>query len=337
MSTLKDVARRAGVSVTTVSIIINGKAQERKISDETIKKVYQAIADLNYSPNITARALRGESSPIFTVGLYWASDFRSSFLTRFITGLQEWILQSNQPVNIVVNPYRSQELYKEKNLYNLHSFNAAIIANASQADLDYIHANPIPIPTVLNNRPSEKYSTVSVNNQELGELAAKHLAEKSVKTVGVLSLHSEFYSMTRASQGFIQKSSDLGMTMDPAHHLLIGPKIEDSVRATERVFSKLQVPQGIFCDTDAAALGLIYTLNRLGIEIPEATKIVAIGQGNPNFTRFSTPSITIVDVPLEQMAYQCLEILMRQHLMNDLRPVHHQFLLELTERESSQI
>jgi len=79
MATIKDVANLAGVSVSTVSVIINNKAEERKISTATREKVEEAIKQLNYQPSISARKLRSNESNVYTVGVSGLLTFACHF------------------------------------------------------------------------------------------------------------------------------------------------------------------------------------------------------------------------------------------------------------------
>ena len=83
MASIKDVAQLAGVSFSTVSIIINGKATERKISEETQKRVWEAMRKLQYRPNISAKKLKEGETDKLVVALFWSFDFRRAMLIRF--------------------------------------------------------------------------------------------------------------------------------------------------------------------------------------------------------------------------------------------------------------
>lgn len=86
MATIKDVAKQAGVSVTTVSIIINGKAEERKISAATQERVAEAMRDLGYQPNLSARRLRSQENERPVIAFFWPiglSCFHSGFFLKF--------------------------------------------------------------------------------------------------------------------------------------------------------------------------------------------------------------------------------------------------------------
>ena len=85
MATIKDVAKAAGVSVTTVSIIINGKAEERKISEATRDRVLETMRELGYQPNLSARRLRNQDSKKPVIAFFWPIDYRTTILTSSVT------------------------------------------------------------------------------------------------------------------------------------------------------------------------------------------------------------------------------------------------------------
>ena len=91
MASIKDVAEMAGVSLSTASIVANGKSKERKISEATQKKVLETMKALNYIPNVSAKTLRRGESQKYVVALFWNFDFRSIMMHRFLFGFQNKI------------------------------------------------------------------------------------------------------------------------------------------------------------------------------------------------------------------------------------------------------
>lgn len=88
MVTIKQIAQEVGISSSTVSIVLGGKAAERKISTATQEK-FAAAARLGYQPNMAARSLRGGSGANeLVVAMFWAQDFRASMMLRFWDGLR---------------------------------------------------------------------------------------------------------------------------------------------------------------------------------------------------------------------------------------------------------
>lgn len=336
MATIKDVAQMAGVSVTTVSIIINGKSEERQISRQTQERVQQAIQALNYQPSFSARALRGTDAQVFTVGLYWVLDYRSAFLSRYLTGIQTAMVHSDVKMNIVICPYKPNEIHKEKSLYQTNSYNAVIIANLSGKDYRYIHRHPLPMPAVINNRPSDKYHSTFVDVNEIGQKAAQHLLERGVRHPAVISMNSDNYAMNNSASGFIEAYRKQGIEIPKENLLSIPYSIESGFLAGEQLLSHQVPPDGIFCDSDPLAYGLLHSFNRKGIRIPEDIKVISTGLGNPNYARFSTPSLTTVDIPLEEMGQKCFAIVEKIARGESSAPFQEQLDSVLYERESTQ-
>ena len=169
MPTLKDVAALAGVSAATVSLYLNGKSAGR-ISQQKQKEIEEALKQLSYQPSSASRQLKelGTSPLIYTVAVYWAADPRSALLGKVMAGIQSSLAKNQMTnCNIVICPFKPNELYKEKGLIDpkLYNYDAAIIANTAVMDMQYLDSIMPPIPVVLLNRRSDQYSYVSINNQ----------------------------------------------------------------------------------------------------------------------------------------------------------------------------
>lgn len=105
MATIKDVAKQAGVSVTTVSIIINGKSEERKISTATQQRVAEAMRDLGYQPNLSARRLRSQENERPVIAFFWPLDYRVNILASFLNCIQIEIAESGFDCEMMIQTY----------------------------------------------------------------------------------------------------------------------------------------------------------------------------------------------------------------------------------------
>lgn len=333
MATLKDVANRAGVSVTTVSLIINGKAKERKISEKTEQRVKEIIKEINYQPSLSARSLRKVNEQVFTIGVYWVSDYRMEFLSRFMAGIQKFIVESGAQVNVVICPYKIGELYKETRLYDRVSFNAVIIANMSEKDLLYIENHPLPIPAVLNNRFSNQYHTVKIDNSEAGRMAARYLSNRGVKSVKVISLGRGYWAQSSSVDGFISEFQQCGKE-NVVEVVNVGVSIHDGV-AVGKQLHKYELPDAIFCNNETTAIGIIYALEREKIRIPEDIQILSLNVGNPEYTEFISTPATIIDIPLDKMAFECMQVVTAIVCQQEEDFIHIEFPPTLYERAST--
>ncbi|MCD2349048.1 LacI family DNA-binding transcriptional regulator [Clostridium guangxiense] len=310
MATIKDVAKLSGVSPSTVSIILNGNSSKRKISEKTQKKVMNAIKELNYHPNISARKLRNQNVPSNpTIALYWSSDIRVNIISRFLRGLQDEIIKSNYNFDIVICPYKTDFIHLEKGINTNNIFNAAIIANISTADMEYLNATTSKLPIILFNRLSDKYSSVNVNNYKMGEKAANLFTKKGHKKASAILTKSLNTAMDNRNKGFIETCYKNSIEISSEYILEADNSIAGGVKAAKKLLKLTNMPKALFCNSDSIALGALHIFNKKRIKVPEDIEIIAIGMNDSEHTEFSTPPITIVDIPIEKMAGKCIELI----------------------------
>ena len=135
MVTIKQIAQEVGISSSTVSIVLGGKAAERKISTATQKKIFAAAARLGYQPNMAARSLRANE---LVVAMFWAQDFRASMMLRFWDGLRAEIEKTARPVRLVIYPYVNDHLKESEALTSGANCHAAIILKEETAQRHHI-------------------------------------------------------------------------------------------------------------------------------------------------------------------------------------------------------
>ncbi len=304
MANLKDVATLAGVSLSTASIVIRGLAEQRKISSSTVERVFKAVQELDYKPSIAARSLRGHKIEAPIIALYWANDFRTSMLARFLDGLQS-ITQSSTKYSIMIMPYQSGELHTRKELEDGKSFHAALIANANADDLEYLDSTSLPIPIVLYHRLSNKYPCVSVDDSEMGKKAAFALLTRNKSNFAILGSDAVFKGMEYREMGFLQTVNSNGSTN--IQILRNQNSVAGGIAMVEQIYPNVD---GLFCVSDAIAFGALMELRRKGIEVPEQISIVSIGNGDQTYTTGVLPAISTVFLPMEEMANKCLMLLL---------------------------
>ncbi|UTY39088.1 LacI family transcriptional regulator [Allocoprobacillus halotolerans] len=299
MATIKDVAKYAGVSISTVSIILNGKAQDRKISLDTQEKVANAIKSLNYQPNLSAKKLRS-SSERKTIALFWTTDFREVMLARFLNGLHKQINKLGLNFDIVIYTYQNDELYKETELQGSSSFHGAIIANASTKDLQFLKSFIPLIPIVLYNREADNYSSVIVNDKKIGEIAANLCLQ--FQQIALVKAPYVFNGMKIRDNAFIAHvSSNIKIYNVNDQNIADGFQIAKDID-----FKNIDV---LFVPSNNIAYGIMHYCYLNNISIPDDLSLICVGNGLPEYDNYSNPALTVIEVPMENMAALCLEIL----------------------------
>ena len=328
MPTLKDVAALAGVSAATVSLYLNEKSAGR-ISQQKQKEIEEALKQLSYQPSSASRQLKelGTSPLIYTVAVYWAADPRSALLGKVMAGIQSSLAKNQMTnCNIVICPFKPNELYKEKGLIDpkLYNYDAAIIANTAVMDMQYLDSIMPPIPVVLLNRRSDQYSYVSINNQKMGASLADMIADRGFKSVSVFRSQSPYLAVDDRVTGFINGCRAKGVDM-PNHALFYTDNSTDG---------------GIQAVAEFLKLGALYAFYQAGVRIPKDLSVISIGLHHSSTSKCSIPPLTVSEVPLTQMAEGCMDYVIRaltdKSYAADPEPVHVELETKIIVRESFQ-
>jgi LacI family purine nucleotide synthesis repressor len=309
MSTIKDIAKEAGVSIATVSIVLNGKGRERKISLETQARIHQIAQQLNYVPNQSAKKLRSAPKDSYAIAFYWATDFRINYLARITLGIQKEIMQQNKLVHLTVVPYEVDQLQKQMETTQSEFFNGIIIANMSDKDMEYLNSCSIPCPVVLFNRESDKYSSVTMDNYEIGCNVARHFLKKGIHTAGVLTHDTTFPIMRMWMKGFLDTFAVAGYPIPSESILLCNTSSSSAIDVTKKLYAAKRLPRAMFCESDVLAHGMLYACHQLGIAIPEDVEIFTIGINMAEFNDYAIPSLSRIDIPMGKIGEQCLHLL----------------------------
>ena len=336
MVTIKQIAQEVGISPSTVSIVLSGKASERKISAETQQRILEAAARLGYQPNIAARSLRGGGSAgELLIAMFWAQDFRAAMMVRFWDGLRAEIERSGRRVRLAIYPYVNDRLHEAEALTSAANCHAAILCNASYADLQFLEDTRPPMPVVLYNRLCRGYSSVNVDDLKMGALAARAFVDQGCKSAAVLTSRPMFEGMEDRVHGFRLESVHHGLRVLPGRYC------ENSIRGGyEAVTHRLrrewaaQRPDAVFCGSSTIAHGAIRAFSEAGITGAQMPRLVAVGNGAEDMDAFSIPSLSVVQLPMEQMAGACFRLALDQLDGRLAAPENRMLEVEYIPRES---
>lgn len=307
MITIKDIAARVDLSPSTVSIVLKGNGDRRKIKKETQLKVMEAAKELGYKPNIQAKILRGSLSSKSNISLYWVSDNRLHLLSRFLKGLQNAIMEHDYQFQLSIVPYENNKLRDALTQESVLTTNAIIICNPSESDMEYLEENDFSIPIVLYNRYSSKYATVNMDDRAIGRLPARIFASHSKKRPAVLKSPATFNGMNIRTNVFEFQVSESGMGCP------ISVTVEDTMaggyQGALTIADLNPLPDCLLCTSDSIALGALKAFHDRGIRIPEQLELISVGSGRPEQEEYCIPSLSVIHLPMEDMAQECLKIL----------------------------
>ena len=323
MPTIRDIAELAGVSPTTVSFVLNGKAKEKKISAQTCARIEQAMNQLGYVPNLSARRLRSndESKPI--IALYWPFDYRINAMASLINAIQVEIRRRSFACEFVIQSYENNNIAGIASTFIKGEYSAAIMGGLSETDLKYLESVPLTIPVVLINRSLDKVSTVGVNNRSLVRKAISLFEEKEYKRLGVVCSRNFYLATNQRTRMFLDGCAKRDILIPEEWIIRTENRIDGGVRAGQRLASLSPRPRAVFCDSDAIAYGLISYCNRHNIRVPQDLEVLCIGSILENtYTAYATPSISVIALPHSRIAASAISLIIDSLAFRSNKPQH---------------
>ncbi|SCP98142.1 LacI family DNA-binding transcriptional regulator [Anaerobium acetethylicum] len=334
MATIKDVAKLAGVSPTTVSIIISGKSKERGISAQTQERVFAVMKDLSYQPNLSARRLRSQDASKPTIAFFWPLDDRNSILASFLNALQKEIKTQNFLCEFIVQAYENDFLERDASSIINNSYNIAIIGAASNRDIAYLESLKPNMPIILINRESEQFSTVRTDHQKIGFQVADLFRKKGYSEVMVVSSSQSYVATGLRTQAFLYACSQVGINVS-SEHIIKGPgTVTGGAQAAEEICSLSNAPKAVFFDSDSMAIGALHTFHKHHLRIPEDIEILTIGMLETETTAFCIPSLSVIEMPNAKIGHLVIDTVKKILESNHISPIHHMVDAEVILRES---
>lgn len=300
MATLKDVAREAGLTVGTVSRILNNRGY---ISSNAREKVDEAMKKLNYRPNEVARSLHGKSTN--TIGLI-VPHIRHPYFAEMISNLENQSYKKGYKILLC----NSQSIHeKEKEYIDICTGNraAGLILCSGTVDTKLFEKVDIPVVTIerfLDNGTA----CVECDNKQGGELAAQKLIAcgcKNLLHIGTIgTVHMPADMRTEGFREVCQREGIAFVELSTEEEQYNNMKYDELL---ESVLRKYPETDGMFLSSDVMAAQALQVCRRLGIAVPERMKV--IGFDDVNIASLTTPQLTTIHQPIKEMAEIALNLL----------------------------
>jgi LacI family transcriptional regulator len=268
---IADVARRAEVSLATVSRVINGKTSvDRKLA----ARVLAAATELGYRPNHVARNLRAKSSTVWGIVV---ADITNPFFTRIVRAVQDAAWKERRTV-IVCNT--DEDLERERGAIEVlvaEGVGGVIIAPASETATDVRPLTDRGIPVVaIDRRPSTAVDCVLVDNIAGGRAATEHLLAHGARRVACITGPSDTTTARERLLGFRQALSAARIRGGSATH---ADYREEGGRAVLlRWIRQNRLPDGVFVANNLMTLGVLRAAYEHGVRVPEDLRVVGFDE-----------------------------------------------------------
>jgi LacI family transcriptional regulator len=338
-STIKDVAELAGVSLKTVSRVIN---LENSVRQSTIDKVKDAITKLEYQPNLAARNLAGNHS--FAIGYVY--DNPNAY---YVIDMQKGILDEcrDKDYELIIHPCNahSENITQElKNMIN-RSRVAGLILSPPLSEMPHILAALSEIDVhyvrIIPGTKEQKESTpcVFVHDYAAAFKITEHLIEQGHSDIAFISGEQDHRSTGERHRGYLDALKQNNIIPTDEYQIDGQYSFESGVIGAQQLLKLSNPPTAVFCCNDEIAAGALFAARLTGIGIPEQLAIA--GFEDSPFSRQTWPKLTTAAQPTHSIARQAASQLISQINLNRNRTVakssvaHQHFEPELVIREST--
>lgn len=295
--TIKDIAKLANVSHTTVSRALNNSPL---IKEVTRKKIAEIAAQVGYVPNYNAKSLVMQRS--YTIGLFFTSIAKgttSGFFSDTIRGV-------NSVIDVEYNLFiRGIDDYAEYSSIHSKRFDGIILMSQSEADNKFIyHVVQQGIPIVVLNRQIEDRSIINIisNDREGAYNAGKYLIECGHKDIAIIEGVEGFKSTQERRDGFIKALIDHNIPVRNDYMISGKYDMQSGFEGMGRLLDLEKPPTAVFCSNDDMAIGAMKSVFERGLQVPGDVSIV--GFDDIGFSLFANPSLTTVKRPIERISEQ---------------------------------
>jgi len=309
-ATLYEVAEVAKVSKSTVSRVINDDAS---VSEETRRRVLEAIAITGYRVNQSARALASRTTGAIALAIYedLATYFSSEFSSSMVMALQDYFFEKNIQVVLVPAPDQRRQLRIEEYIQQRH-VDGAILLGPVREDILLPDLLKERIPLVIGGRPArtENVSFVDIDNSGVSEQVISGLAKLGRKKIGFITGRLDNPAATDRLLGYRRGLTNFGLSQDDTLVGMGNWGFKSAFSATEQILSAHPDLDAIYASNDVMASAAIQVLRDAGRKIPD--DVAVVGFDDAPLASSLSPKLSSVRQDPEAYAQNLGQLLLQQ-------------------------
>lgn len=336
MSSISEVAKRANVSITTVSRVLNGSSHP--VNAETRKRVLEAARELNYSPSALAQAMITGSTQIVAV---LVGDSMDPYFASIVRGIED-VGRKNGYLVIVCNTDRLPDI-EVQYLQTLNNYrvDGVIFAGGGLTDDEYLEAMELPLAqfkerdAVIVTLGDHRFPSLSVviDNERAAFDATAYLIKLGHKEITYISGPEQLTTSGSRLRGYRRALEEHGL---PFRSELVLPgdfTFESGLEAAEIIAQKPERITAVVASNDLIAIGCMHGLKRNGLQIPQDVSVIGID--NITAARFTDPPLSTIAVPLYDLGAVGMERLLTARSGEALEDGRTVLPHELVKRDSA--
>lgn len=331
--TLKDIAKISGMSVSTVSRALNDSPLIKENTKNKIKKIAESM---NFEFNMNARSLI--KSKTNTIGIIFANNYYNFRTKTFYSILERYLVDCIEKngfealIQTAANAYTGTSNIKK--IVNGQKIDALIVAtrDITDEDLDILENSKIPFAFLYYPSERKKFNkqTFIIDNVKSGALAAKFFHEKRLKNILTITKETKIETnYLDRTVGFLEEAKKYDLNISLSYS---GITFEEGYNFVNSNVEYIKNFDGIFCQQDYGALGIIKALNENSIKIPDDISIL----GHDDFEdiiRMFSPKLSTIKQPFEEICINSINYLLNQ-IENKNIPIKRNFKASILKRES---
>lgn len=293
--TIKDIAKIANLSHTTVSRALNDSPL---IKEETKKKIREIAKQLNYVPNYSAKSLVLNKS--YNIGLFFSSISRGtspSFFYDIVRSVNSVVAEN---YNLTI---KGVDDFEDYTLINNKRFDGIILMSQSEKDKPLIyHILERKIPLVVLNRDIEDSSVINIlsDDRDGAYKIVSYLIENGHEDIAIIEGKEGFKSAKERKEGYLKALMDNKIYVENQYMIQGNYDMKSGYEAMEKLLSLDKIPSAVFCSNDDMAIGAIKAAFKKGLSVPKDISIA--GFDNIGFSEYTLPALTTVQRPMSKIS-----------------------------------
>lgn len=325
--TIKDIAKAAGVSHTTVSRALNGNPA---ISEKTTARIQRLAQQMGYTPSAVAQSLLTQQT--LTIGMV-VTTIADPFIVQVVEGVESVAQAAGYSVFLSSSHNNPDQEMAVVETFQRRRVDAIIVTSSRVGSLYSSQLDQIQVPIVLiNNQEEGKYLySVAVDDMQGSQLAVNHLVELGHRRIGYIGVPDRPRSNRRRLSGYQRALENAGITPDP--ELVFSPDAENDFERGKISLEPLLITgaTAVFCYNDVTAIGVLAACHQHKIPVPEELSIVGFDDIEP--TVYLAPALTTIRQPRLELGQLAMTMVL--DLLNERETHNKKLACELIIREST--
>ncbi|HDZ9197482.1 TPA: substrate-binding domain-containing protein [Vibrio cholerae] len=305
MATMKDIARLAGVSTSTVSHVIN---KSRFVSDEIAERVNNAAQQLNYAPSALARSLKMNRTK--TIGMLVTTS-TNPFFGEVVKGVERSCYHQGYNLILCNTEGDNQRMKASINtLLQKRVDGLLLMCSTLEGErLDVFDRYP-DIPIVVMDWGPILFTSDKIQDNSLqgGYIAAKHLIECGHKEIGCITGPLIRHQAQMRYEGYKRALAEAGIAINPDWIVESDFECEGGYQAFEKLYQRGKLPSALFVSNDMMAMGVIQAASQRGLRVPDDLSL--IGYDDVHIAKFMTPALTTIHQPKYRLGKAAIDTLL---------------------------